>query len=152
MGFGIWYLKIANLETAKRVSATIGKEKEVRRSESIGSNSGAKGGSNNEGFNFSENQSEVILPNQIMQFKVGEMVGICEETKHPNFHLEVEREVFTTPDGKNGHYDQQGRFHTAERKIPVFNQNMDVELLAEKIRYECKKILAAELPIIQNKV
>ena len=146
------YLKIANLETAKRVSATIGKEKEVRRSESIGSNSGAKGGSNNEGFNFSENQSEVILPNQIMQFKVGEMVGICEETKHPNFHLEVEREVFTTPDGKNGYYDQQGRFHTAERKIPVFNQSIDVQLLAEKIRYECKKILAVELPIIQNKV
>ena len=140
------YLKIANLETAKRVSATIGKEKEVKRSESVSANTGVKGGSNNEGFNFSEAQTEVILPNQIMQFKVGEMVGICEETKHPTFHLEVERNIFPIPYGTNGSYDKDGRFHTVDRKIPAFNQNIDVQIIAEKIKYECKIILASELP------
>jgi type IV secretory pathway TraG/TraD family ATPase VirD4 len=140
------YLKIANLETAKRVSATIGKEKEVKRSESVSANTGVKGGSNNEGFNFSEAQTEVILPNQIMQFKVGEMLGICEETKHPTFHLEVERSIFPIPYGTNGSYDKDGRFHTSDRKIPEFNQNIDVQIIAEKIKYECKMILASELP------
>nr|WP_299419410.1 type IV secretory system conjugative DNA transfer family protein [uncultured Emticicia sp.] len=142
------YLKIANLETAKRVSATIGKEKEVKRSESVSANTGVKGGSNNEGFNFSEAQTEVILPNQIMQFKVGEMVGICEETKHPTFHLEVERNIFPIPCGTNGSYDKDGRFHTSDRKIPEFNQNIDVQIIAEKIKYECKMILATELPLV----
>ena len=144
------YLKIANLETAKRVSATIGKEKDVKRSESMSTNTGVKGGSNNEGYNFSEAQTEVILPNQIMQFKVGEMIGICEETKHPTFHLEVERNVFSTPNGTNGDYDKQGRFHTSDRKIPAFNQNIDVCIIAEKIKYECKMILASELPKTRN--
>ena len=141
------YLKIANIETAKRVSATIGKEKAVNRSESLSANVGLKGGNNNEGFNFSENQTEIILPNEIMQFKVGEMVGICEETKQPTFHLEVERNIFATPEGKNGSYDEKGKFHTSERKIPAFNQNIDVKIIAEKIKWECKMILANELPI-----
>ena len=141
------YLKIANIETAKRVSATIGKEKAVNRSESLSANVGLKGGNNNEGFNFSENQTEIILPNEIMQFKVGEMVGICEETKQPTFHLEVERNIFATPEGKNGSYDEEGKFHTSERKIPAFNQNIDVKIIAEKIKWECKMILANELPI-----
>jgi type IV secretory pathway TraG/TraD family ATPase VirD4 len=140
------YLKIANLETAKRVSATIGKEKEVKRSESISANLGVKSSNKNEGYNFSESQTEVILPNQIMQFNVGEMVGICEETKHPTFHLEVERNIFSTPCGNNGKYDKQDRFHTSDRKIPAFNQNIDVQIIAEKIKHECKMILASELP------
>ena len=141
------YLKIANIETAKRVSATIGKEKAVNRSESLSANVGLKGGNNNEGFNFSENQTEIILPNEIMQFKVGEMVGICEETKQPTFHLEVERNIFATPIGKNGSYNKEGKFHTNDRKILAFNQNIDVSLIAEKIKWECKMILASELPI-----
>lgn len=74
------------------------------------------------------------------------MVGICEETKHPTFHLEVERNIFSTPDGTNGEYDKQDRFHTADRKIPVFNQNIDVQVIAEKIKNECKIILFSQLP------
>jgi type IV secretory pathway TraG/TraD family ATPase VirD4 len=144
------YLKIANLETAKRVSATIGKEKEVKRSESISANLGVKSSNKNEGFNFSEAQTEVILPNQIMQFKVGEMVGICEETQYPTFHLEVERNIFSTPHGTNGEYDKQDRFHTADRKIPAFNQNIDVQIIAEKIKHECRMILEGELPKIDK--
>jgi hypothetical protein len=112
----------------------------------MSANTGVKGGSNNEGYNFSEAQTEVILPNQIMQFKVGKMVSICEETKYPTFHLEVERNVFSTPNGTNGDYDKEGRFHTSDRKTPYFNQNIDVKIIAEKIKYECKMILANELP------
>jgi hypothetical protein len=88
----------------------------------------------------------VILPNQIMQFNVGEMVGICEETKHPTFHLEVERNIFSTPKGTNGEYDKQDRFHTSNRKTPAFNENIDVNIISEKIKHECKMILTSELP------
>lgn len=116
----------------------------------MSANIGLKGGNNNEGFNFSQNQTEIILPNDIMRFKVGEMLGICEKTKQPTFHLEVERNIFETPTGKNGNYDEAGKFHTSEREIPAFNQNIDVSLIAEKIKWECKMILASELPTNQK--
>lgn len=74
------------------------------------------------------------------------MVGICEETQNPTFHLEVERNIFSTPNCTNGSYDKQGRFHTSDRKIPALNQNIDVNIFAEKIKWECKMILASELP------
>jgi hypothetical protein len=140
------YLKIANLETAKRVASTLGKEKIITRSENVSANKSSKGNSNNEGFSYSETQKELILPNEVMQFKVGEMVGICEETKYPAFHLEVERNIFSTPIGDNGSYDKNGKFQTNSREIPVFNQNIDVNLITEKIKYECKWILMNELP------
>jgi hypothetical protein len=54
--------------------------------------------------------------------------------------------IFSTPIGDNGKYDKNGKFQTNAREIPVFNQNIDVNLIAEKIKYECKWILMNELP------
>jgi Type IV secretory system Conjugative DNA transfer len=140
------YLKISNITSAKRVSETIGKAEAVKRSESTGSTTGQKSGSSNEGYNYSENYQELILPNQITQFKVGEMAGICEETKQPAFHIHVQREVFKTPDGTNGTYNKKGHFITADRKVPAFNTTIDVNAVATRIKAECRLMLMQEIP------
>ena len=62
-------------------------------------------------------------------------------TTTPTFKLKVIREIYSTTEDLNGMYFKDGAFRTFSKKIPVFNQQVDVKKNLNKLQKIAKKML-----------
>lgn len=88
-----FYGNVSELTTAKYVSEMIGKEYRIIESVNTGLSSSDSGRSNSSGKSYSEQQREILKPQELFSFDPGEFVGKLVETDITYFKTKMKRVV-----------------------------------------------------------